>query len=145
MQASGQLLCLPKRYHGKPIIGYPTVNMRSAFVEEVSGRNHRHFFWASRTDSAVIIDTLPFDAVPAEMEFGKRDKRRKRCQVFSRSRQSTPPCQEEPTSFSEYVAVSTALRFRSSDTYLPSPATYLHRAEVGSRPCQQQKEGTGLH
>jgi hypothetical protein len=28
------------------------------FVEDVSGRKKRHFFWASRTDSAVIIDTL---------------------------------------------------------------------------------------
>jgi hypothetical protein len=120
MQASGQLLCLPKRYHGKPIIGYPTVNMRSAFVEEVSGRNHRHFFWASRTDSAVIIDTLPFDAVPAEMEFGKRDKRRKRCQVFSRSRQSTPPCQEEPTSFSEYVAQQPNHAYLTSTTRVRS-------------------------
>jgi hypothetical protein len=74
------------------------------FVEDVSGRKNRHFFWASRTDSAVIIDTLPFDAVPADMEFGEKDTRRTRCRVYSRSRQSAPPCQEEPTSFSDFVA-----------------------------------------
>jgi hypothetical protein len=48
-------------------------------VEEASGRNNRHFFWASRTDSAVIIDTyirLLLDAGPIEMELWKKDKRR---------------------------------------------------------------------
>jgi hypothetical protein len=32
-------------------------------VEEVAGHNNQHFFWASRTDSAVIIDTLPFNGL----------------------------------------------------------------------------------
>jgi hypothetical protein len=41
------------------------------FVEEVSGRTTQHSFWASRTASAETIDTVPFDAVPAEMQFGK--------------------------------------------------------------------------
>jgi hypothetical protein len=70
----------------------------------VSGRTTQHLFWASRTASVDTIDTVPFDAVPAEMQFGKKDKLRKRCKELHRSRQSAPPCQEEPTSFPEYVA-----------------------------------------
>jgi ribonuclease HI len=38
------------------------------------------------------------------MQFSKNGKHRKRCKVLHRSRQPTPPCQEEPTSFPEYVA-----------------------------------------
>jgi hypothetical protein len=74
------------------------------FVEEVSEHTTQHSFWASRTASADTIDTVPFDAVRAEMYFSKQGKHRKRCKVLHRSRQPTPPCQEEPTSFPEYVA-----------------------------------------
>jgi hypothetical protein len=42
--------------------------------------------------------------VPAEIQFGKKCKLRNRCKVLHRSRQPTPPRQEEPTSFPEYVA-----------------------------------------
>jgi hypothetical protein len=38
------------------------------------------------------------------------------------------------------VAVSTALRFRGSDTYLPPSATCLHRVEVGSRHASSRKK-----
>jgi hypothetical protein len=98
------------------------------FVEEVSGRNNRHFFWASRTDSAVIIDTLPFDAVPAEMEFGKKDKR-KRCKVFPAPgsplllvRRSLPAFPKmvlnSPTMFNVYYASAICLRTQRSISFL---------------------------
>jgi ribonuclease HI len=49
-----------------------------------------------------VIDTLPFDVVPADMQVTKNNV--KHCKVLSRSKMSLPPSREEATTFSEYVA-----------------------------------------
>jgi ribonuclease HI len=69
--------------------------------EEVKGRKSNHSFWVSSTGTKVI-DTLPFDAVPAEMKVTA--KKRERCRIIHRDKMSSPPGREEPTSFAEYVA-----------------------------------------
>jgi hypothetical protein len=91
------------------------------FVEEVSGRTTQHSFWASRSASADTIDTVPFDAVPAEMQFGKKDKLRKRCKYFiapgsqlllvRRSPQASPNMLlKSPTMVNVYYASAISLR-----------------------------------
>jgi hypothetical protein len=49
-----------------------------------------------------VIDTLPFDVVPAEIQVTKNIV--KYCKVLYRGKTSLPPSREEATTFSEYVA-----------------------------------------
>jgi hypothetical protein len=57
--------------------------------EEAAGRKSSHSFWVSST-AAKVTDTLPFDAVPAEMQ--DTDKKRERCKIIHRDKTSSPPC-----------------------------------------------------
>ena len=72
--------------------------------DEVEGRKYTQSFWVSRTASADVVDSVPFDAVPAEMQMTSKAKNLVRCKVMFRGKQSAPPSREEPTSFQEYVA-----------------------------------------
>jgi hypothetical protein len=69
--------------------------------EEKAGLTSNRSLWVSGTASKVI-DTLPFDVVPAEMQVTKNIV--KHCKVLSRGKSSLPPSREEATTFSEYVA-----------------------------------------
>ena len=69
--------------------------------EEAVGRTSSRSFWVSST-AAKVTDTLPFDAVPAEMQ--ETAKKRERCKIIYRDKTSSPPCRVAPSSFSEYVA-----------------------------------------
>jgi hypothetical protein len=68
--------------------------------EEVTTRKSSHFFLVSSTVTKVT-DTLPFDAVPAEMQVTKT--KHTRCKIIHRGQMSSPPCRAAPTSFFEYV------------------------------------------
>ena len=58
----------------------------------------------SYTASDDVIDTVPFDAVPAEMQVMSKAKNRVRCKVLYRGKQSAPPSRVEPASLPAYVA-----------------------------------------
>jgi hypothetical protein len=69
--------------------------------EELAGRESSHSFLVSST-VIKVTDTIPFDAVPAEMQVTK--KNRVRCNIIiHRDMMSSPPCRAEPSCFSEYV------------------------------------------
>jgi predicted ATP-grasp superfamily ATP-dependent carboligase len=64
--------------------------------EEVSERQSSHFFWVSST-GVKVTDTLPFDAVPAEMKVTA--KKRERCKIIHRDKMSSPPNRVESDYF----------------------------------------------
>jgi hypothetical protein len=69
--------------------------------EEMDGRTSHRSLWVSRRSSKVI-DTLPFDVVPAEMQVTTNDV--KHCKILYRGKSLPAPCRAGATSFSEYVA-----------------------------------------